>query len=60
MSPPKKGMQLLLEWSKLTSQKHRGKDSGAVFLDVFLLPESRSGASFAPKACPKLYTGALL
>ena len=45
-----KGMQLLLEWSKkLAGQKHRGKDSRAVFLDVFLLPEFRSGTSFAPK-----------
>ena len=36
ISPPKKGMQLLLEWpKKLAGQKHRGKDSGAVFLDVF-------------------------
>ena len=43
-------MQLLLEWSKkLAGQKHCGKNSGAVFLDVFLLPEFRSGASFAPK-----------
>ena len=43
-------MQLSLEWSKkLAGQKHRGKDFGVVFLDVFLLPEFRSGASFSPK-----------
>jgi len=33
---------------KLASHKHYGKDSRAVFLDIFLLSEFRSGASFTP------------
>jgi len=47
---PKKDIQLPLKLSKkLAGQKHRGKDFGVVFLDVFLPPEFRSGASFSPK-----------
>jgi len=43
-------MQLSLERSKkLAGQKHRGKDFGVVFLDVFLLPKFRSVTSFSPK-----------
>ena len=34
---------------KLARQKRRGKNFGAVFLDVFSLPEFKSGLSLAPK-----------
>jgi hypothetical protein len=49
-SDPPKGYTTFFKLPKnLAGQKRRGKNIGAVFLDVFSLPEFRSGISLAPK-----------
>ncbi|KAG1730801.1 uncharacterized protein EDB91DRAFT_1085276 [Suillus paluster] len=50
VSDTQKGYTMSFKLSKnLAGQKPRGKNFGPLFLDVFSLPESRSGLGLAPK-----------